>query len=159
MPRHDVHQWWKSELCWQVGQLWENGMAKMFLPALLSMIPFLEVVFSLWGQLFSHVFPFFCYSCSAWSLRQSKLFEDAEASLTVCLPLKLVLLTKISLQFGKKNQIWTWDMWRNSTSFFYLFFFLQRLHLHREAWQTGCFLRALLCEYLHVSSSCLKIYL
>lgn len=43
-------------------------------------------------------------SCSAWLLKQSKLFEDAEASLTVCLPVKLVLLTKISLQFWKKTR-------------------------------------------------------
>lgn len=72
-PRHDVHQWGKSKLCGQVGQLWENGKLNSSTSEdFLLFFPHLH-------QSFSH----FCCSYSAWLQEQSRSFEAAEANHTV----------------------------------------------------------------------------
>lgn len=38
IPRHDIHQWGKSKLRGQIGQLWENGEVEILLERLLSII-------------------------------------------------------------------------------------------------------------------------
>lgn len=102
----------------------------------------------------SKMYGFFCSSCSAWLLRQSKLFEAAEASLTVSGRNDLTLTMTVSsfrLFFLQLDYL---GMKHASPAEFP---FPQLLPLRREAWQTGCSWKGLLCEYLPVSNSCLSM--